>query len=246
VGFNLRSMVNAAGQIRDRLSPTHWRLVLSAAEEFDTRMARAASGGDYPTVEALLALEQLGMQLSAITGAQTDRMTRDDGWRLLTVGRQLERLSTMSGTLWTLFDDGAAVLEPGFDLILDLFDSTITYRAHYQRRREIAALLDLVVMDEENPRSLACILEVLRHQLIHLPGADARAGGGVIADVLAHLPSVKVGASLEELCQRDPNGRFSNLLDLTARLSIGTNIVSEEIGRLFFSHAASSSRRLAL
>jgi len=245
VAFNLGAMAHAASQIRDRLSPTHWRLVLSAGEEFDRRLTGAVTGGVYPTVEALSALEHLGMQLSAITGAQTDRMTRDDGWRLLTIGRQIERLSTMSSTLWTLFDGEGGLSEPEFDLILDLFDSTITYRAHYQRRQEIPALLDLVVMDEENPRSLACILAVLRQQIILLPGTDAASGGGPIADLLALLPSVKVGATLEELCARDGDGCYWNLLSLTARLSEAARALSDEIGRLYFSHAAAGDQSLA-
>ena len=73
------------------------------------------------------------MQLTAITGSQTDRMTRDDGWRLMTIGRQIERLCTMSVTLAALFEADAISSEEGFDLLLELFDSIITYRAHYQR-----------------------------------------------------------------------------------------------------------------
>ncbi len=245
VGFNLYALARAAGQIRDRLSPTHWRLVLSASEEFSQRIGEHAAGADFPSVEAVSALEHLAVVLSAITGAQTDRMTRDDGWRLLTIGRQLERLSTMSSTLWTLFDEGAALLEPGFELILDLFDSTITYRAHYQRRQEIAALIDLVVCDEENPRSLACILDVLRQQLILLPGAEPASGGGPIADLLALLPAVRLGTNLAELCTRDTTGRYSTLLALTARLSMAARNLSDEVGRQYFSHAAAADRSIA-
>jgi uncharacterized alpha-E superfamily protein len=145
----------------------------------------------------------------------------------------------MSSTLWALFDDGAALLEPGFDLILELFDSTITYRAHYQRRHEIPALLDLVVMDEENPRSLACVLQVLRNQIIQLPGTDAASGGGPIADLLAILPSVHVGMTLDDLCARDNYGRYANLLAQVSRLSGAARTLSDEVGRLYFSHAAS-------
>ncbi|MBC7548021.1 MAG: circularly permuted type 2 ATP-grasp protein, partial [Polaromonas sp.] len=47
---------------------------------------------EYSSVEALKTLESVSRHLAAVTGAQTDRMTRDDGWRLLSAGRLIERL----------------------------------------------------------------------------------------------------------------------------------------------------------
>jgi uncharacterized alpha-E superfamily protein len=44
-------------------------------------------------------LNRATTHLAAITGAQTDRMTRDDGWRLLSVGRQIERLDMLAHAL---------------------------------------------------------------------------------------------------------------------------------------------------
>ncbi|MGA2550605.1 MAG: circularly permuted type 2 ATP-grasp protein [Burkholderiaceae bacterium] len=243
VGFNVHAMGYAASQIRDRLSPTHWRLILAAGDEFFAKLRQTAE--EVSTVEVLPALEYLGMQLSAITGAQTDRMTRDSGWRLMTIGRQIERLSSMSSTLWALFQDQVVLLEPGFDLLLDLFDSTITYRAHYQRRHEIPALLDLLVMDPENPRSLACVLEVLRNQILLLPASDSKSGAQAVGDLLAVLPFAGVGMNLEELCERDDQGHFVKLLALASRTSEAARTLSDEIGRRYFSHVAEPDRALA-
>ena len=60
-------------------------------EQFEA--ALDVDGDALPTLQQVLpALDRLALQLAAVTGAQTDRMTRDHGWRLLTVGRLLERL----------------------------------------------------------------------------------------------------------------------------------------------------------
>ena len=72
--------------------------------------------------QADAALEQLAMQLAAVTGAQTDRMTRDVGWRLLTVGRLIERLVGYTGFLRTFWAHHALAQAQGFDQLLDLFD----------------------------------------------------------------------------------------------------------------------------
>ncbi|MCK7496752.1 MAG: alpha-E domain-containing protein [Comamonadaceae bacterium] len=59
--------------------------------------------GELPTLPQVLpALDRLALQLAAVTGAQTDRMTRDHGWRLLTVGRLLERLIGLAARLEAL------------------------------------------------------------------------------------------------------------------------------------------------
>jgi uncharacterized alpha-E superfamily protein len=242
VGFNVYAMSYAASQIRDRLSPNHWRLILAAGDEFFANLRHNAE--EASTVEVAPALEYLGMQLTAITGAQTDRMTRDAGWRLLTIGRQIERLSSMSSTAWALFQDQVVLQEPGFDLLLDLFDSTITYRAHYQRRHEILALLDLLVMDPENPRSLSCVLDVLRSQILQLP-ASAGQVAGPPTGLLGLLPAEGVGATLDALCVRDEGGNFVRLLALTSGLSEAARNLSDEIGRRYFTHVAGGDRALA-
>ena len=59
-------------------------------------------------------LERLGLLLGAITGAQTDNMTRDDGWRLLSIGRQIDRLDFLCSVLKAAFDEGAVHRQDGF------------------------------------------------------------------------------------------------------------------------------------
>jgi uncharacterized circularly permuted ATP-grasp superfamily protein/uncharacterized alpha-E superfamily protein len=228
VGFNVRALGHAAGHIRDRLSPAHWRLILAAGDDLFATFSQMQDSG-FTSAEATRALEHLGVQLSAITGAQTDRMTRDDGWRLLAVGRQLERLGGMASCLNVLFEGDAVMTEPGFDLLLELFDSIITYRAHYQRRHETAALIDLLVADGENPRSLACVLQTLGTTLAALP---AVADKPPLAAMLADIAPIDLVA----LCQRK-DGRYEALLAFVGDLYLLSRQISDEIGRRYFTHA---------
>ncbi|WP_459616088.1 circularly permuted type 2 ATP-grasp protein [Bordetella sp. 2513F-2] len=235
---NISALAYAAGQVRDRLSPDHWRLIASVAA--DGGMARAGADADAgeaapPTAADLLpALRQLSQQLSAISGAQADHMTRDDGWRLLTIGRHTERLATMARLLAALFEDNAVLCDNGFGLLLELFDSIITYRAYYQGRQEIPALLHLLVLDPANPRSLACVLGGLHAELGRLPGHAA----GPAADLVALLPPADTGVSLAALCERDARGRYAAVLALAARAQAAAGALSDEISRRYFSHAA--------
>jgi len=252
VNRNLSSLTYAAGQIRDRLSPEHWRLIVSAATRYH-RLLASHAGDDIndPEPDAAVsprnaadvqrALRRLNRHLLSITGAQTDHMTRDDGWRLLTIGRHTERLSTMAGILNALFADDAISRDGGFNLLLQLFDSTITYRAYYQGRYEIPALLNLLVLDRDNPRSPACSLDVLRQMLIRLPGSAA----GPADELLALLPEPDLGVTLSQLCSRDDSGRYAEVLALTRRLETAMAALSDEIGRRYFSHSANVDQTLA-
>src|SRR5262249_50763980 len=155
----------------------------------------------------------------AITGAQTDRMTRDDGWRLLTIGRQVERLADLSHAVHVLFETFAILDEDGFDLLLGLFDSRITYRALYQRRLEIPPLLDLLVQDGANPCAFVCVVGVLRTEVVRLPASD----GNALTTAL--LPTEQ-WPLLADLCAVDQNGQYCRLLDFTAQLQLAAAEIS--------------------
>jgi hypothetical protein len=70
--------------------------------------------------------------VGAISGAQGDRMTRDEAWRLVFIGRHIERLGTLALFLEVAERSGALDSRSGFDLLLHLFDSTLTYRSLFQ------------------------------------------------------------------------------------------------------------------
>jgi uncharacterized alpha-E superfamily protein len=225
IAFNLRALARAAGVLRERLSPEHWGLVRGMGEGFALARRRPPSTG-----EVLDALDRLAVQLAAVTGAQSDRMTRDHGWRLLTAGRFVERLIGTASQFGALLDHGALAAGTGVDLLLELFDSTITFRARYQRHQELLPLADLLVLDDSNPRAFACILRRLRTELRKLPGTSHD-------DLLARLPQQGTGLSLDELRGLDDAALAHRLSALCARLAEAGARLSDDIGRRFFAHA---------
>jgi uncharacterized circularly permuted ATP-grasp superfamily protein/uncharacterized alpha-E superfamily protein len=170
VGFNLSALRGAASAVRERLSVEQWNLIVRAEHEFLGAFKHGEGHTGCSPMEALRVLEQLSAHTAAMTGAQTDRMTRDNGWRLLSIGRHLERLTFLASALSLGFETGAVRDEGGFDAILALFDSGITFRGLYQKRHDIPALVDLLVLDRDNPRSLGWVLQTLRGRLARLEG----------------------------------------------------------------------------
>ncbi|MEX8516922.1 MAG: circularly permuted type 2 ATP-grasp protein [Leptothrix sp. (in: b-proteobacteria)] len=239
VAYNLRSLKQCAEALRERLSPEHWTLIDQVGEQFSREMLGVLANAETsePLSDVLAVLGRVTTQLSAITGAQTDRMTRDDGWRLLSVGRMVERLDMLAHALGLGFEAGLPELDDGFALLLGLFDSTITYRAQFQARREVPPLLHLLVLDPDNPRSLAWVARTMRERLRKL----ARHDPTWVDSVIRPLP-VPEHWSLEVLSARDEKGGYAALMVALDECSRAAQTLSHELSRRLFSHVGPAER----
>ncbi len=230
VAFSLLALARAGEQVRERLSAEHSRLITERLAELRAAREAATVDGVVTDDESLELLQQVELRLAAVTGAQADRMTRDEGWRLLTIGRQLERLLTLTDTLQALFETQQALAGDGFELLLQLFDSVITYRSRHQRWQHPVALVDLLVRDHANPRALACIVRTLRQELAQLPAPHGE-------ELVARIASTAQWPSIEALTTAAADGRMHALLELVETLGACGHALSESIGSRFFSHS---------
>ncbi len=238
VGYNLRGIRGAAAAVRDRLSQEQWNLIVRAEADFFQQCPTGSHGGDFSAPESLRVLETLSGHMAAMTGAQTDRMMRDDGWRLLSIGRHLERQGFLADALARGFGTGAVAEEGGFEAIVALFDSTITFRAQYQLRHDVPALVDLLVLDQDNPRSLAWVAQTLRGRLRKLHRGAVQGSGPGTAEAEAELSLFDPAElSLEALCRQDEAGGYPALADTLARCAREAWRLSDQLGARYFTHS---------
>ena len=231
IGYTLRGLRASAAAVRERLSPEHWSYIKEAEEQFLAESRELHSAGPGAGADALPVLARLSRTLAAVTGAQQDRMWRDDGWRLLTIGRQLERLTWLCDALSKGFYTNAVHDAAGYGVVLDLFDSTISFHARHQRSRAIAALLEHVVLNGQNPRSIGWVVSTLQTQLSRLHASEPAAVEDLSARLIA--PSAQ---DLPRLCEHDALGDFTHLQALLqSQLETGAAL-SDDIGLRHFSH----------
>lgn len=247
IGGNLTEQARACGEIRDRLSTDHWRTILASRNDFRdalTRLELASpeAGFDYDRVMLSGALEHLATQLLAISGAQGDRMTRDEAWRLIFIGRMIERVSTMSTFLRAAAEHDTLGVPAGFDLLLQLFDSTLTYRSLYPGRLEVPALIDLIVVDRTNPRGLYGVYARL---CVKLDEIAAAAGGARRANFSGIVPHVDALPQLETLCETSEDGRYAKLIALCDSMIALVSAASTEVSARYFSHANTLSAQVS-
>jgi uncharacterized circularly permuted ATP-grasp superfamily protein/uncharacterized alpha-E superfamily protein len=252
VGASLRALKVAASTVRDRLSQEHWRVIVRAEEDLFATCARHERNGDYTSTQALQLLKNASDHMAAITGAQTDRMTRDDGWRLLSLGRHIERLGFLSSALACGLETRSVHTEGGFEAMISLFDSSITFRSHFQQSHDIAALIDLLVLDRDNPRSLAWVAQTLRGRLSKLAGSEP----GELSALSLRVPDPSAW-NLTKLCLALPDhasppdsapagetGYFFALNELLLQCTSAAYQVSEHISTTYFTHSGETKQSL--
>jgi uncharacterized circularly permuted ATP-grasp superfamily protein/uncharacterized alpha-E superfamily protein len=238
VAYNLAALERSGHVLRERLSPEQWLLIRALREDFAAALKDPLDA--LPAfAQVLPALDGVALKLAAVTGTQTDRMTRDHGWRLLAVGRLVERLIGLSATLQAFVDTGALSTAAGIDLVLELFDSVITFRARYQRHEDLLALTDLLVLDSSNPRALAGVVRRLRNEAAKLPG-----GPDAVQALLAELPPEGAGLTLESLRDADDGHIAQVLLQLTATLANAAARLADGVGSRYFTLAQGQDQRV--
>lgn len=154
-----------ATQVRDRTSNDLWR-VLSTV---DDRVTAAPGQPSVLAGDAVEILNQTIIGLASFHGLARENMTRAQGWRFLDIGVRIERsiyLATfLEQALHSPQADNPSVLEA----VLEVADNSITYRSRYNLLPNIAAVYDLILLDDTNPRSLFFQLNQLMKHFERLP-----------------------------------------------------------------------------
>ncbi len=160
---SIDSAVHSAGQIRDRFSPDGW-LALNDLQKTARRFASRIGPGDDST----RAMTVLLRKLAGFSGLVHENMYRFAGWRFLELGRRLERAAQIARvTGWLTAADAP---DGALEMLLEIGDSVMSHRRRYSVSAGPQSAIDLLVLDQLNPRSVLFQLAELRTQLETLPG----------------------------------------------------------------------------
>jgi uncharacterized alpha-E superfamily protein len=92
--------------------------------------------------------------LSAFSGMERENINRGSGWLFMTIGRRLERAIYLTRQLREITTPLNEEDWPLLECLLEVADSSMTYRARYYTTLQPLAVLDVLMADETNPRSL--------------------------------------------------------------------------------------------
>lgn len=177
VRAQLDNAIGCAGKVRDRFSIDGWMALRDLS-----KTARAIQATAQPGDDAAGAMSVLLRKLAGFSGLVHENMYRFAGWRFLTIGRALERADLISSVLADFADPAAPDGSP--DVAVEVGDSVLTHKRRFPVETSRVTVLDLLALDQDNPRSLIYQLNDLRQQIDALPGAMEN---GLLSDLSRYV-----------------------------------------------------------
>ena len=234
--WNLKEMRRTAWHLKERLSMDTWRVLQQLDQQF-SRVPPASI--DHRYLAGMDLLDGVIVTLSAFSGLLTENTTRGFGWRFLEIGRRMERALQMSELLSSGLATAPADCEPHLQVLLQIADSSITYRNRYPTVVQADFVLEVLLSDESNPRAVAFQLASLVRQSDRLQEIADGGQGKERALAVKALEAVR-GASVVDLAKRNGEGGFAALEELIVELRWMLYEISDVLTTSYLSHQTAS------
>ncbi len=164
----LASTYSNASRVRDRLSADSWRAIVRIDERFRRPV-------NCDVTDLLNMSSELIVDLAAFIGMISESMTRTQAFHFMDLGVRVERTWQLCHIIYHAF--AAEKPKAGqiqiLESILHVCDSLMTYRYRYLSHLHPIPVLDLLITDETNPRSVLYQLLRIKDHVDRLPRLDA-------------------------------------------------------------------------
>lgn len=232
-------IVSLAGTVRDRLASRAWQIIQELKNDvFDT------SPEQCDLADLLVLVDELIVNLAAFSGFVNEFMTRTLAFRFLNIGRRLEHALQIVALIKDCLAIEGTVSGELLEAILEISDSGLTYRARYYANLQLPAELDLLLLDETNPRSLAFQLAKLNTNLALLPGIQE--SQELEARILANqVWQLTRELDIKAVCRVDKSGKRSALTDFLDQVSSQLAKVFVSLSNRFLVHSGPVHQMIA-
>lgn len=223
-----------ASAARERLSDDMWRL-LNRLE----KIASIKSSSSLVIPDMLGMLDSVVLSLGAFAGMAMENMTRGHGWRFLEIGRRVERALCMleiAAAGVEVFEHNEAILTP----LLEIGDSSMTYRRLHFAKPRLEPVVDLLLLNETNPRSVVFQLKALARHCAPLIQAIPSVDGGREKELADEILSSLSSLNLAGVGAADAAVRV--LPGFCRGLHMRLEELSEVLSGHYFSHSMSRER----
>jgi uncharacterized alpha-E superfamily protein len=186
----------------------------------------------------LAVLNSCILSLTALRGIEAGNITRGPGWHFLNIGRRIERSLQLVELLRSIMVPVAPENWPSLEMLLEVADSTITYRSRYFTVLQTAPVVDLLMNEEANPRSLAFQLKDLVLHCAGLSSMPSGTGWPVLKQRQVEEAAARLlHADVELLCEARTGNARDRLDALLEGLGAALPAFSQAIINTYFSHA---------
>jgi uncharacterized circularly permuted ATP-grasp superfamily protein/uncharacterized alpha-E superfamily protein len=224
-----------AQKVRDRLSSDSFRVISELRDLY-----RSPVLASYITPNELLSLldDTVGM-LNAMSGFTSEGMTRTQVWGFTNLGRRIERAYQTAQLLEEILNSAKSEnqVPQSLEDCLQVFDSFMTYRSRYLATIHPAAVLDLLIADPTNPRSLLFQLQDIRERVDALPRPANMPGLSAEQRLAFAMYSKMSLCDVTELASQANEGDWKKLKELLQGLRSDLPKLSDSLSSRFLIHA---------
>jgi uncharacterized alpha-E superfamily protein len=241
----LLSLLRSVRSVRDRLSSDTWRII----NIIDGELESLRGISNHNLVNAMDEQDTLITALTAFTGLTLENMTRGRSWRFLDIGRRIERTLQITRLLQTTLAQASSEEEQILlsDSMLTIVDSLMSYRRRYRYGIKIPELLDLVIYDENNPRSLAFQLSKLERHIASLPQENETGSRTELERLTLETATLVRLADVSRLAQvNDDSGRRETLENFLNVLNTRLPALSDALTSTYFRTAETPHQLVSL
>ncbi|MEI9921072.1 MAG: circularly permuted type 2 ATP-grasp protein [Bacteroidota bacterium] len=164
---NFLSFKRSIHEVRELWSTDTWRVLRTMEEEFSQDIPLSHQGH----TRMLHTVDKLITFVIAFIGLNRESISRDQGWRVLDTGRKIEQsllLLTMLRT--TLVNKNSDQVDYHLQQsVLMSHECLVNYRYKYRQPINKQLVLDFMLFDSNNPRSITHLVSVLVFHLKQLP-----------------------------------------------------------------------------
>jgi uncharacterized circularly permuted ATP-grasp superfamily protein/uncharacterized alpha-E superfamily protein len=244
LSYNLALFRRAVYAVRDHWSTDTWRVLRSIEEEW-TAVDVVSPTGHH---RMLSALDNLITSLVAFVGLNRESISREQGWVMLDTGRKIEQshllITMLLSTLVKKHDE-----QTEYDVqeaVLVSNECLVNYRYKYRSHLQLPLVLDLMLLDPNNPRSLVYQLDRLKAYLSQLPRNNA---GHELAEherlILEAYTLLKL-ANKDELALPDNDtARYENLHRFLSAMNQLLLAIPGAVSKIYFKHAETQKQLFA-
>ncbi len=228
LGFCLLAFARTARSVRDRFSSETWK-VIGALDRAAPTSLDLQSGFEH--------LDRTLILLAAFAGLSADSISRGQRWRFLEIGRRLEKAHSVLALLRAFRPDAGDVVP--WEAVLAIADASMTYRRRYRSAADPSAVLDLLVDDDSNPRSLQYQLVQLDVLIDGLAGAPGAPHGNVEAQALIRDAIAELGATAVLESGQENRRRYDKRLDdILELVHSKLTAISDRLAETYFTRGA--------
>ncbi|MDI1308989.1 MAG: circularly permuted type 2 ATP-grasp protein [Methylotenera sp.] len=234
IANNQRSLVQAGYTVRNLWSSDTWRVM----DDIKSHLEQSQQLTESTLWNIQEHMDGLITALSAFSGLIMESMTRGNGWLFLDIGRRLERALLLISLLRSSFSTAQAsgTEQLLMESLLETSDNLICYREHYRNSIELPSFIELLMLDKNNPRSLAYQFSRIQEHVNKMPRKQSNAQLSVEERLILEACSLLDLTNINDLIKTTQAHVRENLDQTLSRLYYLIATLSDSITVTYFKH----------